>query len=402
MIELWDGDADAVVFLQTIEHVQDPDAVLDRLRTLVGPGGVAFVSTPNVLTLAPAGAERSGNPWHVREYRAEAFRALCAAHFGSVELLGLHHARRLRAHALALRLGWDRVHAALRITRPFYDRFTPAIVDARLRAAAATASSGRWTSWPCCGHEPRRAVDRPAHAHALRRGLRHLAAGRGAAVGGGRHELPAAARRARRRARPRDRLAHSGAGRPARGARRPGPLRGVPARGTARDAPARRGERRGRRGRGRAGAQRRALRRGRGRAGPPRPRPRRRVRAARGLDVGGDPSRAAAVGHRRRRAAPARDGRRRPPRPLRRVVGRAVAAGVRVRAVARRAARRGGRAGDLRRPDRRARPRRAGAAAAAAHGRRSAARADRPRGGRARVGRGGLPVAGRRTAPSTG
>src|SRR5215218_3219231 len=49
MIELWDGDADCVVFLQTIEHVQDAGAVLDRIRTLIGPGGVAYVSTPNVL-----------------------------------------------------------------------------------------------------------------------------------------------------------------------------------------------------------------------------------------------------------------------------------------------------------------------------------------------------------------
>src|SRR5215210_5824623 len=49
------------------EHVQDPGAVLARLRELVGPQGVAYVSTPNVLTLAPRGAERSGNPWHVRE-----------------------------------------------------------------------------------------------------------------------------------------------------------------------------------------------------------------------------------------------------------------------------------------------------------------------------------------------
>ena len=51
--------------------------------TLVGPGGVAYVSTPNVLTLAPDGAERSGNPWHVREYRPEEFRALCERHFGA-------------------------------------------------------------------------------------------------------------------------------------------------------------------------------------------------------------------------------------------------------------------------------------------------------------------------------
>jgi 2-polyprenyl-3-methyl-5-hydroxy-6-metoxy-1,4-benzoquinol methylase len=128
MLELWDGDVDCVVFLQTIEHVQDPDAVLDRLRALAGRGGVAYVSTPNVLTLAPAGEERSGNPWHIKEYRAEEFRALCERHFGTVEMLGLFHARKLRAHQIAIeRLGWDSIHATLRITKPFYDRFTPAI-----------------------------------------------------------------------------------------------------------------------------------------------------------------------------------------------------------------------------------------------------------------------------------
>ena len=47
--------------------------------------------------------------------------------FESFELYGLFHARKLRVHELALRAGWDRVHAALGITKPFYDRFTPAI-----------------------------------------------------------------------------------------------------------------------------------------------------------------------------------------------------------------------------------------------------------------------------------
>jgi 2-polyprenyl-3-methyl-5-hydroxy-6-metoxy-1,4-benzoquinol methylase len=121
---------DAVVFLQTIEHLQDPAGVLRHFRSILAPGGVAYVSTPNVLTLAPPGESRSGNPWHVREYRAEEFDALCHAAFEQVELLGLFHARKLRLHAWALSLGWDRVHAALRMTQPFYDRFTPAI-DAR-------------------------------------------------------------------------------------------------------------------------------------------------------------------------------------------------------------------------------------------------------------------------------
>ena len=121
------GEFDAVVFLQTIEHVQDPVAVLEHFRSLLRPGGVAYVSTPNLLTLAPPGAEKSDNPWHLKEYRAAEFPELCASVFDSVELLGLFHARKLRVHELALRLGWDRVHAALHITKPFYDRFTPAI-----------------------------------------------------------------------------------------------------------------------------------------------------------------------------------------------------------------------------------------------------------------------------------
>ena len=139
MVETWTGDVDCVVFLQTIEHVQDPDAALARLRDVIGPDGVAYVSTPNVLTLAPAGAERSGNPWHVREYRPDEYRALCASHFGRVDLLGLFHARKLRLHELAIRhAGWDAVHARLRLTGPFYERFTPAISerDFRLRRGA--------------------------------------------------------------------------------------------------------------------------------------------------------------------------------------------------------------------------------------------------------------------------
>jgi SAM-dependent methyltransferase len=119
---------DAVVFLQTIEHVQDPDAVLEHFRSQLNPGGVAYVSTPNVLTLAPEGAERSGNPWHIKEYRPEEFRALCEAHFSSVELIGLFHARKLRVHQVAIeRAGWDAIHRRLGITKRFYDWFVPAI-----------------------------------------------------------------------------------------------------------------------------------------------------------------------------------------------------------------------------------------------------------------------------------
>jgi 2-polyprenyl-3-methyl-5-hydroxy-6-metoxy-1,4-benzoquinol methylase len=121
------GAYDAVVFLQTIEHVQDPLAVLRHFRSLLAPGGAVYVSTPNVLTLAPPGADKSSNPWHIKEYRAHEVDALCRTVFGHVELLGLFHARKLRIHEFALAGGWDAVHTRLGLTKPFYDRFTPAI-----------------------------------------------------------------------------------------------------------------------------------------------------------------------------------------------------------------------------------------------------------------------------------
>ncbi len=127
LVDRFPEPCDAVVFLQTIEHLNEPEGALEHFRSVLRPGGVAYVSTPNVLTLAPEGAEHSGNPWHVHEYRAEEFRELCESHFDEVRLLGLFHARLLRAHELALRAGWDRLHAKLGLTKPFYDRFTPAI-----------------------------------------------------------------------------------------------------------------------------------------------------------------------------------------------------------------------------------------------------------------------------------
>jgi len=124
LIETYIEPSGAVVFLQTIEHVKEPERVLAHFKAMAP---VAYVSTPNLLTLAPPGADKSDNPWHLREYRAREFRALCESVYGHVEMYGLFHARKLKVHELALRAGWDGVHPRLGITKPFYDRFTPAI-----------------------------------------------------------------------------------------------------------------------------------------------------------------------------------------------------------------------------------------------------------------------------------
>ena len=46
LVETWSEPCDAVVFLQTIEHVQDPAAILRHFRGLLRPGGVALAVVP--------------------------------------------------------------------------------------------------------------------------------------------------------------------------------------------------------------------------------------------------------------------------------------------------------------------------------------------------------------------
>jgi SAM-dependent methyltransferase len=124
LVEQFNEARDAVVFLQTIEHVERPEELLRHFAELAP---VSYVSTPNRLTLAPPGAQKSENPWHLREYTINEYRELIEPCFSRVEVIGLFHARKLRAHELAIRLGWDRVHPALHLTKPFYNRFVPAI-----------------------------------------------------------------------------------------------------------------------------------------------------------------------------------------------------------------------------------------------------------------------------------
>ncbi len=147
LVETFAEGADAVVFLQTIEHVRNPDEILERFKGLTADSlaPAVYVTTPNLLTLAPEGAEKSENPWHIKEYRADEFRALCEAHFADVQLYGLFHAGKLGVHQFAIEhLGWDRVHKTLRFSKPFYDRFTPAIStgDFAIRPADACDLDG--------------------------------------------------------------------------------------------------------------------------------------------------------------------------------------------------------------------------------------------------------------------
>lgn len=95
LIEEFAEPADVVVFLQTVEHVREPGKLLRHFASLVPSAGEVIVSTPNLLTLAPPGAEKSANPWHVKEYRPVEFAKLLESLFAEVELFGLYHSGQL-------------------------------------------------------------------------------------------------------------------------------------------------------------------------------------------------------------------------------------------------------------------------------------------------------------------
>ena len=86
-----DDTYDAVVSLQTVEHLWDQDAFVVECRRVLRPGGRLILSTPNRLTFPP------GNPFHPRELSADELGDLVARHGGTADLRGLRHGGDLTA-----------------------------------------------------------------------------------------------------------------------------------------------------------------------------------------------------------------------------------------------------------------------------------------------------------------
>jgi len=140
LVEEFSSPVDVAVFLQTVEHVRDPEAMLHHFATLAAAGGEVLVSTPNVLTLAGPGKAKSGNPWHVKEYQPVEFGELMRRHFAQVELFGVYHARKMASFdrvVRALPVDHDILHRhdgrADRIRRAFVNSIRP--TDFRIRRA---------------------------------------------------------------------------------------------------------------------------------------------------------------------------------------------------------------------------------------------------------------------------
>lgn len=91
---------DAVVSLQTVEHLWDQPAFVRECLRVLAPGGTLVLSTPNRLTFPP------GNICHARELTAAELADLLApADTGVVRMYGLWHGPRLRA--------WESAHGPL-------------------------------------------------------------------------------------------------------------------------------------------------------------------------------------------------------------------------------------------------------------------------------------------------
>ena len=138
MVEVYAEPCDAVVFLQTIEHVQDPGRGARALQ------GDARAGRPRVRLDAERADARAARRGALGQPVARArvppgrVRARCARRTSPTSsCYGLFHARKLALHQVAIdRLGWDAIHRAARVTQRFYDRFVPAISarDFALRA----------------------------------------------------------------------------------------------------------------------------------------------------------------------------------------------------------------------------------------------------------------------------
>ena len=81
---LGDSGFDVVVALQIIEHVEEVEEFVGRLRSLLNRGGVVIVSTPNKLTQSV-----NENPYHEREFSAVELESLFGQYFGDIGVFGL-------------------------------------------------------------------------------------------------------------------------------------------------------------------------------------------------------------------------------------------------------------------------------------------------------------------------
>jgi SAM-dependent methyltransferase len=83
-----DASFDALLSIQSIEHVPDAERALAEFARVLRPGGVAVIVTPNRLTFARP--DEIIDPYHYVEYDPRQLAAACEPHFDAgVQVMGL-------------------------------------------------------------------------------------------------------------------------------------------------------------------------------------------------------------------------------------------------------------------------------------------------------------------------
>lgn len=87
-----DHSFDLIAAFEIIEHLAQPEAVLEEARRLLAPGGQLIVSTPNIASYAEARREVGPNPFHQHEFASQEFLDLLGRYFPHVLMFTQNHA----------------------------------------------------------------------------------------------------------------------------------------------------------------------------------------------------------------------------------------------------------------------------------------------------------------------
>ncbi len=130
-----DGGFDAVVSLQVLEHLHEPDRYMREIVRVLHPQGRAFLTTPNRLIISP-GQDYPVCPFHIFEFDAGEFLEYANRFFGEVDVQGVFHGPRLKGFRPlepAARDAWRRL-LPQRLLQRYRDRwFVPRISTADFR-----------------------------------------------------------------------------------------------------------------------------------------------------------------------------------------------------------------------------------------------------------------------------
>lgn len=125
----WKKRFDVVIAFQVIEHIQEENSFLEKIKQSLKKNGVAIFSTPNRRLRLDDG-QAPWNPYHVREYSAKDLHTLLIKQFHSVSILGLHatphiynlEEKRLRVRRLIAK--YDILHLYNHVPRALIDRLS--------------------------------------------------------------------------------------------------------------------------------------------------------------------------------------------------------------------------------------------------------------------------------------